>query len=212
MIKIKYDELNQLDLRQFHLRTSPDYEVLNCQILTLDCKDYWETVQAGFRHETVYIKCDMKFCVVSHCHRYITCQPLVQTSRGSCLILKPQKLYQMEKDKESHRKNQAFEAKSGGSLLQVLSDVDRVPPPSKFKQIDFTVGFNESDGTFGWNGFNNGLELFFMDTDEKYPSLEHKVSLVPGLNPTIVFSSETTQFLGEPFTSKTCVIFFTELI
>ena len=41
----KYDELNGLDLRQLHSTTSPDYEVLNCQILTLNCKDFWEPIQ-----------------------------------------------------------------------------------------------------------------------------------------------------------------------
>ena len=111
-------------------------------------------------------------------------------------------MYEKEKDKETHRISQAAEDATGGVLLRVLSQLDRIPPASKFKQLDFTVGFNESDGTFGWNGFKNGLELFFMDIDEKYPILEHRVSLVPGLNPTIVFASSKTRFLGKPFTSE----------
>ena len=45
------------------------------------------------------------------------------------------------------------------------------------------------------------MMLYYMDSDEKFISKSHKISLVPGLNPTVTFSRSETKLLGKPFTS-----------
>ena len=57
----------------------------------------------------------------------------------------------------------------------MLAALDDIPLATKFKELDFTIGYNKSDTTFGWNGFNNALVLYYLDKDEKYISKRHSV-------------------------------------
>ena len=125
---------------------------------------------------------------------------IVRTSLGSCLSLKPHLLYEKAKEQDNERRRRNHNQHKNGTVLHALSLFNTIPPPSKFKQLHVTIGYNKSDATFGWNGFNNGLVMYYMDTDETYPSARHSVALVPGLSPTIVFSRSETRLLGKPFT------------
>lgn len=150
-----------------------------------------------------------------HCHlQTIDCRvhwEVVHTSFGSCLTLKPQDVYEKEKSIE-REKTLRTHAKQGSNktVLHMLSTLDRIPSASKFKELDFTIGFNKSDGTFGWNGFNNALVLYYMDIDETYASNRHSVALVPGLNPSVIFSRSETRLLGKPFTDCNNTVNYTQ--
>ena len=75
---------------------------------------------------------------------------------------------------------------------------EKMPAASKYKSINFIVGYNKSDSTFGWNGFNNALSLFYsLGEFEK----RHSITLVPGLNPSIEFIRAETLLLGAPYSA-----------
>ena len=37
-----------------------------------------------------------------------------------------------------------------------------------------TIAYNKSDVTFGWNGFNNALTLYYMSQMEEFVSKDHR--------------------------------------
>ena len=81
-----------------------------------------------------------------------------------------------------------------------MESFDQFPKADEIKELDFVVGFNKSDKTFGLNGFRNALKLYYADYDEEFMSKSHSVELVPLLSPTITFSRTVTKLLGKPFT------------
>ena len=85
-------------------------------------------------------------------------------------------------------------------IPDILASFEKFPAARDITKLDFIVGFNKSDNTFGWNGFNNALQLYYVDKDEVFVSSEHVIALVPMLNPTVSFQRDVTELLGEPFT------------
>ena len=78
--------------------------------------------------------------------------------------------------------------------------MEELPAARQIENLDFIIGFNKSDNTFGWNGFNNALQLYYVDKDEDFISTEHVIALVPSLNPTVTFQRDFIELLGKPFT------------
>ena len=70
------------------------------------------------------------------------------------------------------------------------------------RELSLTIAYNKSDVTFGWNGFNNALHLYYSDFDEVYFSRVHSIGLVPSLDPTLTFVQTATKLLGKPY--KAC--------
>ena len=35
-------------------------------------------------------------------------------------------------------------------------------PAHTIKTLELTIGYNKSDSTFGWKGFDNGLTLYYL--------------------------------------------------
>ena len=85
-------------------------------------------------------------------------------------------------------------------IPDILASFEEFPAARDMTKLDFIVGFNKSDNTFGWNGFNNALQLYYVDKDEDFVSSEHVIALVPSLNPTVTFQRDVTNLLGKPFT------------
>ena len=73
-------------------------------------------------------------------------------------------------------------------------------PRDPFKELRLTLAYNKSDATFGWNGFNNAMMLYFMSSQEKFVHRDHGYPLVDGLSPSVSFSVVETKLLGSPFT------------
>ena len=99
-----------------------------------------------------------------------------------------------------------------------------MPVAQAITSLELTVAFNKSDSTFGWNGFNRGLMLYYLSQgsklslqpgavwrvvepccseNETYVSREHGYPLVDGLTPSVSFALVETRYKGKPFTSKT---------
>ena len=69
--------------------------------------------------------------------------------------------------------------------------------------IDHVVNVDKSDVTFGWNGFNNALTLFYLSQEETQYSKDHSYPLVGGLSPSVSFSLVQTKYLGQPYSGST---------
>ena len=148
---------------------------------------------------------------------------LRHTSYGSCLTLNTNEAYGRERilsDLKLSFKNgvrRKFKSVPNGTGLEVSSKMKSLskifqretmakstrnfPEPDQIKNLNFVIGFNKSDNTFGWNGLNNGLHLFYSDFDEEYISRENSIALVPSLHPSLTFTQMSRKFLGKPFTS-----------
>ena len=48
-------------------------------------------------------------------------------------------------------------------------------------ELRLTLAYNKSDATFGWNGFNNAMMLYFMSHQETFVHRDHGYPLVDGL-------------------------------
>ena len=118
-----------------------------------------------------------------------------QTPFGSCLKLSPNDVYQIKLLTHKHAAKQ-----KAGTIQNFVTNYKRFPDAREIRKLDFVVGYNKSDKTYGLNGFDNALKLYFADSDEKFMSISHSVSLVPSLSPTITFSLKVTEFLGKPYT------------
>jgi len=142
---------------------------------------------------------------VFHCQlQWIDCRrfwSLRYTQRGACLQLQPQAVYNYDKKTKLKDKNKALN-KNGlpPSLANIETPIPEVPGAYRIKELQITVAYNKSDFSFGWNGFNNALTLFYTHQDEKYVSKDHSYPLVGGLSPTVSFTLVQTKYLGLPFT------------
>ena len=171
----EYTKLNAINLTQFYIDTTPVYYMFHCGMTDINCRMHWK---------------------------------IRRTSFGSCLQLDTNNVYKAElaKKRKLPERAQLCTSKAcniselNGSVGDILASFDQFPKPSEIKELDFIVGFNKSDKTFGLNGFDNALKLYFADNDETFMTKSQSIDLVPGLNPTITFSRSVTKLLGEPFT------------
>ena len=74
------------------------------------------------------------------------------------------------------------------------------PDAHAIQDLKLTIAYNKTDATFGWNGFNSGLTLYYISQGEEYVSGDHSYPLVDGLSPSVTFSLVQTKYLGKPFT------------
>ena len=49
-----------------------------------------------------------------------------------------------------------------------------IEDPYKVRELSLTIAYNKSDVTFGWNGFNNALTLYYMSQMEEFVSKDHR--------------------------------------
>ena len=68
------------------------------------------------------------------------------------------------------------------------------------KELELTIAYNKSDTTFGWNGFNNALTVYYLSQDEEFVSREHSFPLVEEMSPSVSLALVQTKFLGIPYT------------
>ena len=149
----------------------------------------------------------------------IDCQDdwkLTWTSHGGCIILNTNQLYSLELQKndqmkklnkikaiinsEQSRQTVPNETEITNAVEDIFTVFDEFPHASQITELDFIIGFNKSDNTFGQNGFDNALKLYYSDNDEHFMTKANSIPLVPLLNPTVTFSRVVTQLLGKPFT------------
>ena len=131
---------------------------------------------------------------------------LEQTPFGSCLKLRPNAVYQLKRSAQLKATKQRV-----GTIQNFSAKFEQFPEAREIRELDFVVGYNKSDKTYGLNGFDNALKLYFAEPDEKFMSKSHSVSLVPSLSPTITFALTVTELIGKPYTEcrpSTNLIYF----
>ena len=55
-----------------------------------------------------------------------------------------------------------------------------MPMAQAIKSLELTVAFNKSDSTFGWNGFNRGLMLYYLSKGFKQKPISKLYLVVRG--------------------------------
>ena len=120
-----------------------------------------------------------------------------RTLLGSCIMLDPQIAY--DKERERAERNAQKNAQ-GKSIMPAVEPNRKFAPAHSIKELQLTVAYNKSDVTFGWNGFNNALKLYYLSNQETRVTNDHAYPLVGGLNPSVMFSLVETKLLGKPFT------------
>jgi len=78
-------------------------------------------------------------------------------------------------------------------------------PGKKFRKKNFGRKFWKifySDTTYGWNGYMNGLTIYYMHPSEDHQADEHCYPVVPGLTPIIFLQNIQIELLGKPYTGK----------
>ena len=140
---------------------------------------------------------------------------LKQTSLGYCLAMDTNQVYH-EKVKTLQKMKHAggdgkfhFPRKKRFSLFgdnireniqDALKKLETIPKAHEINSLNVVIGYNKSDNTFGWNGFDNALHMHFLDKDDKFLGTQRRLSLQPSLNPSITFTQKMVKKLGTPFT------------
>ena len=109
----------------------------------------------------------------------------------------PNEIYTEEKEGNKNESSNFFTS----GFTNILNEIKKPPNAHQIKELDFIVGYNQSDTTTGWNGMTNAVTLYYNEADEDFSSQDHAISLVPGLNPTITFLNSATRLLGIPYTN-----------
>ena len=165
-----YDELDKIDMLKFYEDTSPRYYLFKCKLLQIDCRFLWKRIW---------------------------------TVRGLCIELDVERA-------NAQRKKYGEIADMSQRLLATLNtnvddndmyqqSVPRHKKTDPMKRIEITVGFNKSDGTFGWNQYRDTLTMYYSHPKEKFIQREHSFPLVPGLTPMISVEFVETTLLGTDF-------------
>ena len=96
------------------------------------------------------------------------------TSVGTCISLSPNEIFikSVEDHEIDHHELHNSEENTlfSKTINKILDEPEKSYKAHNLKELDFVVGFNSSDTTFGWNGLDNGLMLYYSDTHEQYPS------------------------------------------
>ena len=132
-----------------------------------------------------------------------------QTSQGNCLELNTNDVYneKLKSLKQSGKQrlprdvSGLFGDRFKANIKKALEHFVIAPRVNEIDHLNLVIGFNKSDNTFGWNEFNNAVNLHYLDHDENFIGSSHKIALEPTLNPTITFTQMVSKKLGKPFTS-----------
>ena len=71
------------------------------------------------------------------------------------------------------------------------------------KSLSFTIGYNKSDATYGWNGAKSSFTVYYVHYPLEYTFSEmdeYSHSLVTGVIPQVTFQLRTVKYLNSPFT------------
>ena len=71
----------------------------------------------------------------------------------------------------------------------------------QLRTVAILIGLNASDFTYGWNGYINGLTLFYSHYTDTVPEEIHSLPITPGLTPIAFLQNIQKTYLGHPYTS-----------
>lgn len=49
----------------------------------------------------------------------------------------------------------------------------------ELRQLGFTIAYNKTDATYGWNGFMNGLTVYYLNINTTLQEETHSFPLIP---------------------------------
>ena len=70
----------------------------------------------------------------------------------------------------------------------------------EISSLSLVIGFNESDGTYGWNADMSGYTLFYSHFTDDGQEESHYFPLSPGIIPIARFQTLYKSWLNVPFT------------
>ena len=114
---------------------------------------------------------------------------------GYCIELN---LAKIKAQKERQSKLAILSTLLIGGLSGNKKDPREQKPADLIKRLELTIGYNSSGSTFGWNGFNNALNMYYLHPEEKIIKESH--SFVKDLTPVVDIIQIETKLLGDPFT------------
>ena len=71
---------------------------------------------------------------------------------------------------------------------------------SDWNKMQFVIGYNESDISFGWDGSSKSFVLYFSHFTDEHINLDNQIPLSPGLMPEVIFKTVKREYIGFPFT------------
>lgn len=121
---------------------------------------------------------------------------------GLCIELDIEKAISLQKKKADLEQkafsivSKDFEISNDESASYQDDDMKEHKKMDLIKRIEMTLGFNQSDGTFGWDQYRDSLTMYYLHPKEQFIQKEHSFPLVPGLTPLINVESVKTTLLG----------------
>ena len=121
---------------------------------------------------------------------------------GLCIELDIEKAIDLQKKKADLEQkafsivSKDFEISNDETGTYQDNDMKEHKKMDLIKRIEMTLGFNQSDGTFGWDQYRDSLTMYYLHPKEQFIQKEHSFPLVPGLTPLINVESVKTTLLG----------------
>ena len=121
---------------------------------------------------------------------------------GLCIELDIEKAIDLQKKKADLEQkafsivSKDFEISNDETATYQDNDMKEHKKMDLIKRIEMTLGFNQSDGTFGWDQYRDSLTMYYLHPKEQFIQKEHSFPLVPGLTPLINVESVKTTLLG----------------
>ena len=72
---------------------------------------------------------------------------------------------------------------------------------NQFITLGLVFGYNKSDASYGWNGFEHGAELYYSHITDETVDTAQSIPLTAGLEPIISLQNIQNTYLGTPYTS-----------
>ena len=89
------------------------------------------------------------------------------------------------------------------SLTIFYSDKQFELDENQFNTLSLVLGYNKSDASYGWNGFEHGAELYFSHISDEIMDTAQSIPLTAGLQPVISLQNIQKTYLGSPYTACT---------
>ena len=65
--------------------------------------------------------------------------------------------------------------------------------------VSISLGYNSSDTSFGWNGYNDGFTVYYPHFTHLVEGQQKSFSVASGLMPVVEFQNVERMLLGKPF-------------
>ena len=85
--------------------------------------------------------------------------------------------------------------------MKLFLDMEFELDENQFVTLGLVFGYNKSDASYGWNGFEHGAELYYSHITDETVDTAQSIPLTAGLEPIISLQNIQNTYLGTPYTS-----------